>query len=158
MTRQFVTFWVNERLLGLDILLVREIDRQLECTPVELALPFYVGLTNLRGQIVTIIDLGRRLSAAPARVPVERHDIILKTEAELDGVRARERRSDLGTSRDAVGLRVDEIGDIVEVSHEAIEPLPANLVGIDPHFVAGVVSIPQGLMLLLDAGGLLGMD
>ena len=155
MKRQVVTFQVGQQWLGVDILLVREINRQLECTPVQLAPTHFIGLSNLRGQVVTIIDLARRLHQHHRSEDGKCHDIVLKGEQELATLRVREKRPDLMTSNDLVGLRVDAIGDIVEVEAEQIEPVPANLAEIDAKYVSGIVSVSCGLVLLLDTKGVL---
>lgn len=147
---QFVSFRLQRQLIGLEILLVREINRQMESTSVQLAPPHIIGLANLRGQIVTIFDLAERLGMAAGETAAECHNIVLKTNAELALVRAREGRDDLVSCADPTGLRVDAIGDIVEVPASRVEPTPANLTGVDSRFLSGVVTLERELMLILD--------
>jgi purine-binding chemotaxis protein CheW len=151
---QLVSFRLQEQLLGLEILLVREINRQMESTSVQLASTHIIGLANLRGQIVTIFDLAKRLGM-PAGEATECHNIVLKTNGELAPVRAREEREDLVSCADPTGLRVDAIGDIIEVKASQLEPTPANLSGVDSRFLSGVVTLDQELMLILDLQELL---
>jgi len=156
MIRQFVTFELNHQMLGIEILLVREINRQLESTRVELAPSYILGLANLRGQIVTIFDLCAQLGlSAVGPDQGESHNIVLKSNAELGPIRARAQRDDLVTSDEPVGLRVRAIGDITQVNSEQIEPLPANLGALKGHLLAGVVPLKRNVLILLNVGEVL---
>ena len=150
MMRQLVSFRLNRQLVGIDILHVREINRELECTPVQLAEAHIVGLSNLRGQIVTIFDLALCLGVRPSAAEDERHDIVLKSEAELAPIRSREDRADLMGCDDVVGLRVDEVGEIIELSEDQLQPVPANLTHLNQRYLAAVVPLEQELLLVLD--------
>src|ERR1700722_20713241 len=106
---QYCTFYVAGHYFGLDVLKVQEIIRYQEMTRVPLAHPVVRGLINLRGQIVTAIDLRRRLEMKdrPAcQLPV---NVVVQTE---DG---------------AVSLLVDEIGDVLEVPEMEFERPPETL-------------------------------
>src|SRR5579859_2600274 len=108
---QYCTFLLDGHYFGIDVLEVQEIIRFQQMTRVPLAPAVVRGLINLRGQIVTGIDLRRRLGLKerPAeQLPV---NVVVKTE---DG---------------AVSLLVDEIGDVVEVSQKQFEPPPETLRG-----------------------------
>jgi purine-binding chemotaxis protein CheW len=156
MIKQFVTFELASQLLGVEILLVREINRQLESTHVQLAPNYILGLANLRGQIVTIFDLAAQLGLSGIEIGKgESHNIVLKSNAELSPIRARAQRDDLVTSDEPVGLRVHAIGDITQVNSEEIEPLPANLGLMKSRFLAGVVPLKRNLLILLNVGEVL---
>src|SRR3954471_17855083 len=106
---QFCTFYLGNQYFGLDVLMVQEIIRYQEMTRVPLAHPVVRGLINLRGQIVTAIDLRRRLDMPdrPAdQLPV---NVVVQTE---DG---------------PLSLLVDEIGDVMEVGDELFESPPETL-------------------------------
>jgi purine-binding chemotaxis protein CheW len=154
--KQFVTFELDQQLLGVEILLVREINRQLESTRVQLAPSYILGLANLRGQIVTIFDLATQLGLNGCdQVQSESHNIVLKSNAELGPIRARAQRDDLLTSDEPVGLRVHAIGDITQVNSDEIEPLPANLGALKGRFLSGVVPLRRSLLILLNVGEVL---
>jgi purine-binding chemotaxis protein CheW len=90
------------------------------------------GLINLRGQIVTAIDLRRclELGACPtAKLP---KNVVVRTD---DG---------------GLSLLVDEIGDVLEVGDEAYEPLPETLTGVARDWIRGAYKLPTGLLLILD--------
>jgi purine-binding chemotaxis protein CheW len=152
---QLVSFRVGSQLFGIEILLVREIDTCLDCTPVQLAPPYIVGLANLRGQIVTLFDLRERLGFSGRAVVGPTHDIMLRSTTDLALVRSRVHRDDLFTCADAVGLRVDGIGDIVEISDGAVDPVPANVTGMERRFLSGVSLLAHELLLVLDLRQLL---
>ncbi|MBY0405682.1 MAG: chemotaxis protein CheW, partial [Cyanobacteria bacterium] len=82
-TRSFATFHLNEQLFGIDILLIREINKQLDISIVPHSPNYIRGLVNLRGQIVTILDLNKRLSLGDSVLSGNSHNVILKTEAEV---------------------------------------------------------------------------
>ena len=129
---QYCTFYVDGHYFGLDVLKVQEIIRYQEMTRVPLAPPVVRGLINLRGQIVTAIDLRRRLelSERPAdQVPL---NVVVQTD---DG---------------AVSLLVDEIGDVLEVPEKLFERPPETLKGTARELIRGAYKLPDRLLLILD--------
>ena len=129
---QYCTFYVDGHYFGLDVLKVQEIIRYQEMTRVPLAPPVVRGLINLRGQIVTAIDLRRRLDLAdrPAgQFPV---NVVVHTD---DG---------------AVSLLVDEIGDVLEVSEKEFERPPETLRGPARELIRGAYKLTDRLLLILD--------
>lgn len=151
---QFTTFTLDGRLFGLDILVVREINRILDLTPVPKADCHVRGLINLRGQIVTILDLAVRLGMPYRELQPSSHNIILKTDQDLAPQRALG-DTHLATCADQVGLLVDDIGDVVEADEGLIEPPSANVSEHEGRFLKGVVKTPAGLLILLDLPALL---
>jgi purine-binding chemotaxis protein CheW len=152
--KQFTTFKLGEDLFGIDILLVREINRSLHITPVEQAPEFVTGLLNLRGQIITVIDLGVRLGLEKSEIMSSSRCIVLKTAHEL----ANRHMSDdvvKSASADQVGFLVDSVADMVSVSEGEIASPPANLGQVSDKFLTGVVKLEHGLVGLLDVGRIL---
>ena len=130
--RQYCTFSVSGDYFGVDVLGVQEMMRHQEMTRVPLAPPAVRGLINLRGQIVTAIDLRRRLGM-PDRADDEPDvHIVLRTD---DG---------------AVSLLVDAIGDVLEVPDAAFEPPPQTLRAAARPLIRGVYKLKDRLLLLLD--------
>lgn len=156
--RQFATFWLGDQLFGMDVLLVREINQQVEFTEVPGSAEFVRGLTNLRGRIITCLDLGVRLGLPPREVGRHSHNLILKTEDELEALRARYGRDDLETGEDPTGLLVDAPGEVVTVGEESIEPPPPSISEICGHFLEGVVKLDGQLLALLDVRCALGLE
>lgn len=155
---QYVTFRLKDQLMGIDILLIREINQLMETTYVQRAPDYIIGLINLRGQIVTIFDLAKRFDQPPCTIGEDSHNIILKSDGELSAVQIRENRDDLKTSEDTVGLRVDSVGEVVEFENDEVEPVPANISHLDVRFLSGVVPLENELLILLDVGALLQLD
>lgn len=158
MNKQFTTFRLNGQLFGVEVLLVREINQQMDITPVQQAPAHISGLINLRGQIITIFDLGVRLGLPPGKSKGSDLSLILKTDDELAAIRTREGREDLMTSGDAVGLLADSIGDVVEEDESEIEAPPPNLGELDGRFLSGVIKLEDDLLVLLNAEAILADD
>jgi purine-binding chemotaxis protein CheW len=153
-TAQFATFYVDDAPFGVDILQIREVIRGVACTPVPQARDEVHGLMNLRGQIVTVVDLGRRLGLggdARSRGTC----IILKTDDELQAFRDRDSTIE-PVGSDAVGLLVDRMGEVVTVPAEDIDQAPANTPEADQTFLRGVVKLDGELLTLLRLRAVLG--
>lgn len=138
--RQFCTFFLGGLYFGLDVLKVQEIIRAQEITRVPLAHPVVRGLINLRGQIVTAIDLRRRLDM-PER-PTDRPPVNVVVQTD-DG---------------AVSLLVDEIGDVLEVSDELFESPPDTLDQKTRAMIRGAYKLPNRLLLALATEELLNLS
>ncbi|WP_373531354.1 chemotaxis protein CheW [Vampirovibrio sp.] len=149
-SRSFATFLLNEQHYGIEILLIREINRQLEMTPIPHAADYIRGLLNLRGQIVTILDLNKRLGLKDTQLSERSHNIILKTDQELQNI-----NNELVTAPDKVGFLVDDIQDVLIVSEEDIEFPPANLGKVDGQFLSGVIKQDNKLVAILSVEKLL---
>lgn len=148
MTRQFTTFRIGENYFGLDILLMREINRQLDITPVEQGPDYVRGLINLRGQIVTVLDPAIRLGLGAQQIGPLSRSLVLKTRAELQGQRAPARLIE-NSGEDLVALLIDEVGDMITVEQEDIFPAPPHLRALDSSFLEGVVQLEQSLVAIL---------
>lgn len=126
---QYCTFWVDELYLGIDALTVQEVLRNPGLTPVPLAPPAVRGLINLRGQIVTAIDLGARLGRTPT---ARRMNVV---------VRSRE---------GSVSLLVDKIADVVQVPRSGHEDVPTTLTGVARDQLKATCPLEDSLLLILD--------
>ncbi len=131
-SRQFATFHVDRLFFGLEVLEVQEVLRYQEMTRVPLAPPVIRGLINLRGQIVTAIDMRERLSLPPREEGTFPMNMVVRTD---DG---------------PVSLLVDEIGDVLAVSPEAYEAPPGNMRGEERRMIEGVYKLDGRLLLVLD--------
>ena len=129
---QYCTFYAGGYYFGLEVLRVQEILRYQEMTRVPLAPPVVRGLINLRGQIVTAIDLRRRLGLSERPADQAPLNVVVQTD---DG---------------AVSLLVDEIGDVLEVSETLFEPPPETLQGTARQLIRGAYKLNDRLLLLLD--------
>jgi purine-binding chemotaxis protein CheW len=131
-TSQFCTFYLDKLLFGVELKGVQEVIRSLEMTRVPLGPEVVSGLINLRGQIVTAVDLRRRLELEPAPPGTNPMNVVV--------------RSDDGS----VSLLVDEIGDVVEVEEDTFEPPPETLRGSMRTMILGVHKLNGRLMHVLD--------
>jgi len=129
---QFSSFIVDEFLFGVDVAKVQEVVSGAEVTPVPLCPPIVRGLINLRGQIVTAIDLRRclHLPERPACEPFV--NMIVYTH---DG---------------CVSLLVDRAGDVLSVDAEEFEYPPATLEGRSRELIQGAFKLNGKLLLVLD--------
>lgn len=151
--RQFVTCFLEGSLFGIDVLLVREICRCDDIVHIDLAPQSVVGLMNLRGQIVTVIDLAVRMGIGGRSDRRPDRAIVLKTEDELASVAAAEMRGATAGS-DLIGLAVDSVGDLVTVDSSQILPPPSNMADLAARYLTGVVKLDDVLMGVLEISAL----
>lgn len=131
-THEYCTFRLNGALYGIDVQCVREVFRYQEATPVPLAPDVIRGLLNLRGQIVTAIDLRRRLGL-PIGDGAEPINVLVQTE------------------HDVVSLLVDEIVDVIETDESDFEKPPETMCGQASELIRGAYKLDNELLLILDA-------
>ncbi len=129
---QYATFFVDGLFFGIEVLQVQEVLRHQEMTRVPLAPEVIEGLINLRGQIVTAIDMRRRLKLRPRPEGLLPMSMVVRA---ADG---------------AVSLLVDEIGDVLEVDAESFERPPDNLDAASRELIRGVYKLKDRLLLVLD--------
>jgi purine-binding chemotaxis protein CheW len=131
-SRQLCTFYLDGNLFGVDAQVVQEVIRYQEMTRAPLAPPAVSGLINLRGQIVTAIDLRNRLGLPPRDQDALPMNVVIRSE------------------EGAVSLLVDQIGDVVEVDAELYETPPDTLLGPARDLVLGAYKLDGQLLLLLN--------
>ena len=137
--KQFSTFVVDRLLFGVEVEKVQEVIRYQEMTRVPLAPPVVNGLINLRGQIVTAIDLRRRLGLrerAGTELPM---NVVIR---DCDG---------------AVSFLVDEIGDVLEVDENTFELAPGTVAGEAKELIRGVHKLRECLLIVLDTDKILNL-
>jgi len=139
-SKQFCTFRLDGTFFGIDILQVQEIIRRLSFTRIPLAPPLIEGLVNLRGQIVTAIDMRLRLGLPPRQADKEPTHVVVRTD---DG---------------AASLLVDEIGDMMELSEDTFEVPPDTVHGAARDLITGVYKLEHGLLLVLDINKTVDLD
>lgn len=130
--QQYCTFYLDGLFFGVEVRKVQEVIRYQEMTRVPLAPPVIKGLINLRGQIVTALDLRRRLELSPrpdGQLPM---NVVVRTD------------------EGAVSLLVDEIGDVLEVTDETFERPPETIDGVARELIRGVYKLRERLLLILD--------
>lgn len=130
--RQLCTFFLEERFFGIEVERVQEVIRYQTVTPVPLAPAVVRGLINLRGQIVTAIDLRRLLQVedrADERLPI---NIVMHARQGI------------------FSLLVDRIGDVLEVDEDSFEHPPDTLDGIARELIRGAYKLQGRLLLVLN--------
>jgi purine-binding chemotaxis protein CheW len=138
--RQYCTFFLDGLFFGVEVLKVQEVIRYQEMTRVPLAHPVVCGLINLRGQIVTALDLRRRLQLSERPSDQLPMNVVVHTD---DG---------------AVSLLVDEIEDVREVNEENFERPPETINGVARELIEGVYKLKDRLLLILDTGKTAAVD
>jgi purine-binding chemotaxis protein CheW len=131
-SRQYATFAVGGLFFGINVTEVQEVLRYQEMTGVPLAPPMIEGLINLRGQIVTALDMRRRLALEPRPLDTWPMNMVVQSD---DG---------------PVSLLVDEIGDVITVRPEQFELPPDNLNPAHRQLMDGVYKLDNRLLLVLD--------
>jgi purine-binding chemotaxis protein CheW len=130
--QQFCTFFLDGLRFGVDVQKVQEVVPYQEMTRVPLAPPTVRGLLNLRGQIVTGIDLRRRLELPERPAGAMPMNVVLRGEDS------------------PVSFLVDDIGEVLEIAAEACERPPDTLQGRVRELILSVYPLPDELLLVLD--------
>ena len=133
MTRQFCTFWLGELFMGIEVEKAQEVLRFRSATEVPLAPRSIRGLINLRGQIVTAVDLRRRANLPDVSEESDPMHIILSEEA------------------GSMSFVVDRVGDVIEVDDEDFEEPPDTLKGDERRLIRGAYKLEDTLLLVLDS-------
>ncbi len=131
-SQQYSTFIVDGFFFGVEVERVQEVIKFQNMTPVPLASRMVRGLINLRGQIVTAIDLRRRLDLKEREEGEEPMNVVIRTD------------------EGAVSLLVDEIGDVLELTEDTLESPPPTIHGVARDLVTGVHKLEGQLLLILD--------
>ncbi|TCT21261.1 chemotaxis protein CheW [Thiobaca trueperi] len=136
----FVTFSLAEETYAIDVLQVQEVLKLTDIAPVPGVPDYILGIINLRGDVVTVIDARRRM---------------MLPERELDDA---SRIVIIDVDNQNVGILVDSVAEVVQISPDAVDPAPA--VGNDQtsRFILGVTSTAEGLTILIDINKLLSDD
>ncbi len=144
-------FYLDGALFSVNIRLVREINPHIDITAARRGPSFVKGLVNLRGQIVTVIDLADRLGLGHRPIMDGSRLVILKTNSELAALDDCE----FETCDDKVGLLVDKISDVVTPGADQLESPPPNLKGVGSEFLSGVCKTDIEAMGILNVRRLL---
>jgi purine-binding chemotaxis protein CheW len=150
-TLHMVTFRVGSSLLGVQIELVKEIHKMLDITEVPGAHDIFMGMVNLRGKIVTVIDMNVALGQEEEAAAHPKL-LILKTTGELLGIRGGDEivmELDY-ENEDTVGLFIDRVEETIVIEDRAIRPVPPNLEEKKKMLLNGVIKNNNELILLLN--------
>ncbi|MCT4654522.1 MAG: chemotaxis protein CheW [Cohaesibacter sp.] len=137
-TIQYVTIYISDQLFGLPINRVHDVFVPENMTRVPLSRPEVAGVLNLRGRIVTAIDMRKRLGLKP-----------LEQDGNLMAI-------GIEFKEESYGLIIDSVGEVLDLSENSKESVPSNL---DPRWAdiaAGVHRLDNNLMVILDVDRVLG--
>ncbi|PKM44180.1 MAG: chemotaxis protein CheW [Gammaproteobacteria bacterium HGW-Gammaproteobacteria-1] len=134
---EWVTFRLDAEKYGIDVMRVREVLRNTEIAPVPGTPDFVLGIINLRGNVVTVIDTRKRFGMPPKAIDEASRIVILEAGDEV------------------VGMMVDSVAEVVDLRASSIETAPN--VGNDESakFIQGVSNRDDGLLILVDLNKLL---
>ena len=137
--RMFVTLTVADQLCGVPVLSVRDILGEQAITRIPLAPPEIAGGLNLRGRIVTAVDLRERLHLPPATAGATRMSVVAEQSGEL------------------YALLVDQVSEVMSLKASAFERNPPTLPPSWAQFSSGVYRLENRLLVVLDVGKLLAL-
>lgn len=137
---QYVSFWIEDQLIGVPVNTVQEVLNPQIIAPTPLARPEIAGLLNLRGQIVTAVNLRRRLGLEARPIDRPSMNVVVRFRGE------------------SYSLLVDEVGDVINVSGQELEPTPRTVDGLWKLFTSGVFRLENRLFVILDVPALLTFD
>lgn len=134
---QYVSFFVEEQLLGIPVNTVQEVLNPQSIAPVPLARPEISGLLNLRGQIVTAVNLRRRLGLPELEESKQSINVVVRHQGE------------------SFSLLADEVGDVINVSGNVLQPPPSTLDAQWKNVTSGVFRLEGRLFVILKVASLL---
>jgi len=134
---QWVTFRLDNETYGINVMQVQEVLRVSEIAPVPGALDYVMGIINLRGNVVTVLDTRRRFGLAPKENDDATRIVVIESDENV------------------VGILVDSVAEVVELSRSAVESSPN--VGNDDSskYIEGVANHDGELLILVDINKLL---
>ena len=136
-TEEFVTFTIGGQLFGIPVLQIRDVLSSYQITPIPLAPPEITGSLNLRGRVVTAMDLRLRLGLSARAKEAESMSIVAENEGEL------------------YSLMVDSVGEVLALSKSAYERNPPTLDAKFRTFSDGIYRLDKQLLVVLDVNRLL---
>lgn len=134
---QYVSFLIGKQLLGVPVSVVQEVLNPQKIARTPKAKPEIAGLLNLRGQIVTAVDLRKRLGLPPQGGDRQSMNVVVRHKGE------------------SYSLLVDEVGDVIDVKTEGLESPPQTLDAHWKSLLAGVFQLEKNLFIILDINALL---
>ena len=134
--RELIAFRIGDQEFCVNVMAVREIRGWTPATPLPHSPHYVLGVINLRGAVLPIMDLSLRLGMKPAE-PTARHVIIVAQ------VKSR-----------VVGLLVDAVSDILTVDDDTIQPTPEVTSDLEKQYARGILAIDKRMICLIELGAL----
>ena len=129
---QLVSFHIGEEEFGVDILKVQEINRMVEVTKVPNSPDYVDGIINLRGKVIPIIDLRRRLGMPSKGYDKDTRIIVVEMDSKI------------------LGFVVDSVNEVLRINKSIVEPPPKMVGNIDSEFITAIGKLEDRLLILLD--------
>lgn len=129
---QLVSFHIGPEEFGVDITKVQEINRMVDITKVPQAPAYVEGVINLRGKVIPIIDLRKRLG-----VPLKEHDKNTRIVV-------------VDIDQQVMGMIVDSVSEVLRIPVSTIEPPPDIATGVNSDYIQGVAKLEDRLLIFLD--------
>jgi purine-binding chemotaxis protein CheW len=139
-TEHLATFFLSGEEYGVDVRLVQEIIRVSEITQVPRAPEFIKGVINLRGRVIPVLDLKRKLGLG---------EVVAARQSRIVVVKVRDR---------LVGLLVDGASQVLKVPVASVEAAPEEVVEIDANYLRGVAKLENRLIILMDLAKVLALE
>ena len=137
---QWVTFRLDNETYGINVMQVQEVLRHTEIAPVPGAPGYVLGIVNLRGNVVTVIDTRQRFGLMPAEVTDQTRIVIIEAE------------------RQVIGILVDSVAEVVYLRQSEIETAPHVGTDESAKFIQGVCNKNDELLILVDLDKLMSDD
>lgn len=134
---QLVTFTIGQEEFGVDILRVQEIIRMMTITKVPNAPDFVEGVINLRGSVIPIIDMRKRVGMQANTRDSQTRIIVMDLQGQV------------------VGFVVDAVREVLRIKESTIEPPPAIVAAVGAEYIKGVGKLHDRLLILLELDKLL---
>lgn len=134
MIDKVLSFYVDNNLFGIDIKLIKEINRNVEYTPIPDAKEEIIGLLNMRGQVVTLFDFSK-LIGLNKQTGNRNTCIILKSN---------------GNETNYVGFIIDRPGDVIDINKEDCEAPPANVSSLEGEYIHNIVKLKDNLLIIIN--------
>jgi purine-binding chemotaxis protein CheW len=142
MTENILSFKLCDHLLGVDVTLVKEINRNVEFIPIPGAKDHIVGFFNMRGQVVTLFNLAKRLNLGEMKPQEKMMCIILKSPKDPD----------------QVGFLIDSPGDVLAYDLEEYEATPANVGVTESDYIESVLKLKDDLLMVINCKKIFAAD
>ncbi len=137
---QWVTFQLEDETYGINVMEVREVLRYSEIAPVPGAPDYVIGIINLRGNVVTVIDTRSRFGLMPGEISDNTRIVIIEAEKQV------------------IGILVDSVAEVVYLRNSEIDTTPSVGTEESAKFIQGVSNRDGELLILVDLNKLLNDD
>ena len=137
---QLVSFHIGQEEYGVDITKVQEINRMAEITKVPQAPTHVEGVINLRGKVIPIIDLRKRLGVESKEYDKNTRIVVVEIETEV------------------MGMIVDSVSEVLRISKSTIEPPPEIANGTNSDYIQGVAKMEDRLLIFLDLSKVINIE